>query len=157
MTGILAKNLSEPLGYQGFGTHLFLSTLLSGFVLTLVVYIGYKGWRVNSENSLKLSEIPAFNRNQKITMASIIAMVIFCIGFKFDTGLFAFAAASVLILLQCADEKTAIRQIPWGTLMMICGVGVLVNVLTKLGGIKLVSDFLASHMTAQTVVPIIAA
>ena len=157
LTGILAKNLSEPLGYQGFGTHLFLSTLLSGFVFTLVVYIGYKGWRVNSENPLKLSEIPAFNRNQKITMASIVAMVIFCIGFKFDTGLFAFAAASVLIILHCADEKTAIRQIPWGTLMMICGVGVLVNVLTKLGGIKLVSDFLASHMTAQTAVPIIAA
>lgn len=157
LTGILVKNLSEPLGYHGFGTHLFLSTLLSGFVFTLVVYIGYKGWRVNSENPLKLSEIPAFNRNQKITMASIAAMVIFCIGFKFDTGLFAFAAASVLILLHCADEKTAIRQIPWGTLMMICGVGVLVNVLTKLGGIKLVSDFLASHMTAQTAVPIIAA
>lgn len=77
LTGILAKNLSEPLGYQGFGTHLFLSTLLSGFVFTLVVYIGYKGWRVNSENPLKLSEIPAFNRNQKITMASIVAMVIF--------------------------------------------------------------------------------
>ena len=51
LTGILAKNLSEPLGYQGFGTHLFLSTLLSGFVFTLVVYIGYKGWRVNSEKS----------------------------------------------------------------------------------------------------------
>ena len=39
MTGILAKNLSEPLGYTGFGTHLFLTTLLSGFVFTLLLYI----------------------------------------------------------------------------------------------------------------------
>lgn len=27
ITGILAKNLSEPMGYSGFGLHLFLSTL----------------------------------------------------------------------------------------------------------------------------------
>ena len=29
ITGILAKNLSEPMGYSGFGLHLFLTTLLS--------------------------------------------------------------------------------------------------------------------------------
>ena len=49
-------------------------------------------------------------------------MVICCIGFKLDTGLFAFVADSVLILLGCADEKKAIKSIPWGTLVFICGV-----------------------------------
>ena len=39
LTGILAKSLSEPLGYSGFDTHLFLSTLLSGLVFTIIVYI----------------------------------------------------------------------------------------------------------------------
>lgn len=157
LTGILARNLSEPYGISGFGLHLFLTTLLSGFVFTLVVYLLYKGYKVNGDNPLKLSDIPAFNREQKITMAAILVMVIFCIGFKMDTGLFAFVAAAVLILLKCADEKQAIRQIPWGTLMMICGVGVLVSVITKLGGVKLVSDFLASLMTEASAVPIMAA
>lgn len=157
LTGILAKNLSEPFGYSGFGAHLFFSTLLSGFVFTVIVYLIYKGYNVRGGNPLKLSDIPAFNREQKITMASIVVMVIFCIGFKFDTGLFAFAAAAVLILLHCADEKTAIKQIPWGTLMLICGVGVLVNVLDSMGGITLISNFLASHMGEKTAVPIIAA
>ena len=144
-------------GISGFGLHLFLTTLLSGFVFTLVVYLLYKGYKVSGDNPLKLSDIPAFNREQKITMAAILVMVIFCIGFKMDTGLFAFVAAAVLILLKCADEKQAIRQIPWGTLMMICGVGVLVSVITKLGGVKLVSDFLASLMTEASAVPIMAA
>ena len=157
LTGILARNLSEPYGIDGFGLHLFLTTLLSGFVFTVVVYLLYKGYKVNGDNPLKLSDIPAFNREQKITMGAIAVMVIFCIGFKMDTGLFAFVAAAVLILLKCADEKQAIRQIPWGTLMLICGVGMLVSVITKLGGIKLVSDFLASFMTASTAVPIMAA
>ena len=157
MTGILAKNLSEPLGYSGFGLHLFLTTLLSGFVFTCIIYIMYKGYKVKADNPLKLSDLPKFNREQRLTMIAIVVMVIFCIGFKFDTGLFAFVAASVLIFLGCADEKKAIKAIPWGTLMMICGVGVLVNVIDKLGGIQLISDTLAKFMTAKTAAPIMAA
>ncbi|WP_432627919.1 SLC13 family permease [Brotaphodocola sp.] len=157
LTGILAKELSTPLGYDGFSLHLFLSTLLSGFVFTLVVYILYKGHKVKADNPLKLSEIPKFNRKQQITMASIVIMVICCIGFKLDTGLFAFVMAAVLILLGCADEKKAIKSIPWGTLIMICGVGVLVNMISVMGGIDLISDTLASLMTARTAAPIMAA
>lgn len=157
LTGILARNLSEPLGYSGFGLHLFVSTLLSGFIFTLVIYILYKGYKVKADNPLKLSEIAKFNRDQLCTMAAIIVMVVFCIGFKFDTGLFAFVAAAVLILLGCADEKKAIKGIPWGTLVFICGVGALVNVIDELGGISMVSDFLTKLMNAHTATPIMAA
>ena len=55
LTGILAKELSEPLGYTGFSLHLFVSTLLSGFVFTLIVYVIYKGYKVKADNPLKLS------------------------------------------------------------------------------------------------------
>ena len=75
---------------------------------------------------------------------AIIVMVICCIGFKLDTGLFAFAAAAVLILLGAVDEKKAIKGIPWGTLVFICGVGVLINVIdtvdVSLGARKSVFD-----------------
>ncbi len=157
LTGILAKNLSEPLGYSGFGLHLFLTTLLSGFIFTCIVYVMYKGYKVKADNPMKLSDIPKFNRDQLLTIGAIIVMVVFCIGFKFDTGLFALVAAAVLILLGAADEKKAIKGIPWGTLVFICGVGALVNVINKLGGIDLISDFLTSLMSARTAAPIMAA
>ena len=157
LTGLLAKELSEPLGYTGFSAHLFFSTLLSGFVFTLVIYIGSKSYKVKADNPLKLSEIPAFNRNQKLTMAAIVIMVVCCIGFKLDTGLFAFIMAAILILLGAADEKAAIKGIPWGTLIFICGVGSLVSVIDKLGGITMVSEFLQSFMSEKTTVPILAA
>ena len=157
LTGVLAKNLSEPLGYSGFGLHLFLSTLLSGFLFTVVVYVLYKGYKVKADNPLKLSEIPKFNRDQWFTIIAIIVMVICCIGFKLDTGLFAFAAAAVLILLGAVDEKKAIKGIPWGTLVFICGVGVLINVIDTLGGITMISDFLTGFMNEHTATPILAA
>ena len=162
LTGILAKELTtkEPISMEFTGAnaaHLFLSTLLSRFVFTLIVYIGSKSYKVKADNPLKWSEIPKFNRNQKLTMAAIVIMVICCIGFKLDTGLFAFIMAAVLILLGAADEKAAIKGIPWGTLVFICGVGALVSVIDKLGGITLVSDFLNSFLSEKTSVPIMAA
>lgn len=112
LTGILAKELSAPMAYSGFEAHLFFSTLLSGFVFTLIVYIGSKSYQVKADNPLKWADIPKFNRDQKLTMAAIGIMVICCIGFKFDTGLFAFIMASILILQGAADEKAAIKGIP---------------------------------------------
>ena len=157
LTGLLAKELSEPMGYSGFEAHLFFSTLLSGFVFTLIVYIGSKSYKVKADNPLKWADIPKFNRDQKLTMAAIAVMVVCCIGFKFDTGLFAFIMASILILAGAADEKKAIKGIPWGTLVFICGVGSLVSVIDKLGGIDLVSDFLNGFIGEKTAVPIMAA
>ena len=66
-------------------------------------------------------------------------------------------AAGVLVLLGDVDEKKAIKTIPWGTLILICGMGVLVNVIHTLGGITLISDFLTSFMSEGTATPILAA
>ena len=157
ITGVLANGLSEPLGYSGFSLHLFLTTLLSGFVFTLILFIAYKSYKVRSENPLKLSDIPKFNRQQLITLGAIVVMVVCCIGLKLDTGLFAFITAGALILLGCADEKKAIKNIPIGTIMLIVGVGMLVSVIDELGGIQMISDFLIGMMTEKTAAPIMAA
>ena len=157
MTGILAKSLSDPLGYEGFGLHLFLTTLLSGALFTLCVYVLYKGYKVKADNPMKLSEIPKFNRDQKLTIVGILVMVVCCIGLKLDTGLFAFAVAAVLIQLGAVDEKKAIKNIPWGTLVLICGMAVLINVMSYLGAIQMISDFLTGFMSERTAAPILAA
>lgn len=156
-TGVIAQNLAEPLGYSGFGLHIFLTTLISGFIFTMVIYVAYKGYKVKADNPLKLSEIPKFNKHQLITMIVIVILVVLSIGLKLDVGLFSFVAASILILLGCVEEKKAIKGIPWGTLILIVGVGMLVSVITELGGISLVSDFLIGFMTEKTAVPILAA
>lgn len=157
LTGVLAKGLSEPLGYSGFGVHLFVTTLISGFVFTLVVYVIYKGYKVTADNPMKLSELPKFNKKQLFTILVMAVLVILCIGFQMDVGTLAFVGAAILVLTGCVDEKKGIKNIPWGTLLMITGVGVLVNVMDTLGGISLISDFLMSVMTKTTAVPIMAA
>ena len=176
LTGVLAKSLTEKelervtsgaledaggtllAQLQNYNeAHIFLSTLLSGFIFTLIIYVATKSYKVKADNPLKLRDIPKFNRSQTYTIIAIVAMVVLCIGFKFDTGLTAFVAASILILLGAADEKKAIKGIPWGTLVFICGVGTLINVIDKLGGISMISDFLTGLMGPKSATPILAA
>ncbi len=115
------------------------------------------GGLTDREKDIIRADIPRFNRNRKLTMAAIVIMVVCCIGFRLDTGLFAFIMAAILILPGAADEKAAIKGIPWGTLILICGVGSLVGVIDRLGGITMVSEFLQSFMSEKTAVPILAA
>ena len=176
LTGVLAKSLTEKqldrinagelkdasgvltAQLQNYNVgHVFFSTLLSGFIFTLIIYVATKSYKVKADNPLKLKDIPKFNRDQILTVIAIIAMVVLCIGFKLDTGLTAFVAAAILILLGAADEKKAIKGIPWGTLVFICGVGTLISVINTLGGISLISDFLTSLMGPKTATPILAA
>ena len=58
--------------------------------------------------------------------------------------------AMILILLGTADEKKAIKAIPWSVLILIAGVNVLMNITQTMGGIDLLSSILASFMTKRT-------
>ena len=61
----------------------------------------------------------------------------------------------VLSFLRVSDEEQALKKIPWGTLLLICGVGVLMNVIIALGGIDLLSASLASVMSAKSATTIL--
>ena len=139
------------------GAHFFIATLVSGFIFTVLLYIFTKSYKVKADNPLKLKDIPKFNWKQWVTIAAIVLMVVLCIGFQMNTGLTAFVMAAILVLLQCADEKQAIKGVPWGTLMFICGVGVLVAVIDMMGGIDLISNLLQKLMGPKTATPVLSA
>jgi di/tricarboxylate transporter len=63
----------------------------------------------------------------------------------------AFAAASVLVLLGAADETAAIKQIPWGVIIMVCGVSMLIAVLEKTGGMVLFSAMIGAIAGPSTI------
>ena len=82
-------------------------------------------------------------------------MVVLVLFFHINVGLASFGVAAILSFLNVSDETAALRRIPWGTLLLICGVGVLMNVIILTGGIDLLSDALASIMSDSTAVSIL--
>lgn len=94
------------------------------------------------------------DRHQSVSLAALLVMVVLVVGFSYDVGLVCLTLSLILMLLGAADEKKAIKMIPWNVLILISGVNVLMNITQKMGGIDLLSDILASFMSARTAAPL---
>jgi di/tricarboxylate transporter len=91
-----------------------------------------------------------------LTLCGIAALIIGVVGAGLDVGMTALAMAAVLTLLRTVDENKAIRGMPWGVIIMVTGVTVLVSILQKTQGLELITSGLASISTSATVAPIVA-
>ena len=159
-TGIIVNNLMAKMGLGGREWQTFLFNLLACVVTAVIGYLVFGGLRlfrrtyVEPAEPLLESETNAttsFERQHWITIAVIAALVISVIIFRVDVGMGAFAGAAILILLRTSDEAAAIRAMPWGVILMVCGVTVLTSFLEKTGGMELFSALLAKLATQSTI------
>lgn len=158
--GVLMQKLGEDAGYTDFIMPIMWNGIIWATILMIGFCVYYKIWKVKprqvdltTENdTLKTQKL---NGKQWVTILGIAVMVVMVVGFNFNVGLASFFVAAILVILGVANEKGALKNVPWGTLLLICGVGVLMNVVIKLGGIDLISDTLLSIMTTKTAAPII--
>ena len=154
-TGIIGLDLCQGFGLTGIELPLLVNGVLSSTVYAALVYVAFGGYKLKSDVVLQFSDIPAFNKEQIITLIGIAVMVGLVMLFKVNVGLASFTVAMVLSFLRVSDEEQALKKIPWGTLLLICGVGVLMNVIIALGGIDLLSASLASVMSAKSATTIL--
>ena len=150
-TGIVALDLAAKEGYTGLEMP-YMFTVLFAFLIFGAVYYFATGLF-----KLRADKIPESIKNQKkmtkdqwITLAGMIFMLLLVIFFKINVGLAAFLVAAILNIIGVCDEKKVFAEIPWSTLIMICGVSVLMNLVITLGGIDKISGWLASIMTPYT-------
>jgi di/tricarboxylate transporter len=100
--------------------------------------------------------IMSLDRSQTLTLALIGAWIAGVLGFTLHIGLSAFAAAAILFFAGAADDARTVRNIPWGIIMMVCGVSVLIGVLEKTGGMDLFTALLARLASPGSVNGVIA-
>ena len=79
-----------------------------------------------------------------------IALVAVMAFLGINVGLAAICVAVVLSLLRCADEGAALKKVSWGTLLMITGVGILISLVSELGGIDLLCNGLQKLVGSNT-------
>jgi di/tricarboxylate transporter len=96
------------------------------------------------------------NAAQLLTLAGIVIFIGAVAGLNVNVGLAALVIAALLTLARAADEAKAIQRIPWGVIMMVTGVTVLISMLEKTKGMELFTNALAAVATSSTVAPIVA-
>ena len=114
-----------------------------------VLFGGLKLLRKGREETTAVT-LSKFEPRHWLTLA-VIAVWIVCVVFLgYPPGLTAFIAAAALILVKLADDGASIRSVPWAVIVMVCGVGVLVSVMDKTGGMDLFTTGLSQITTPQT-------
>lgn len=153
-SGVVAFKTAENVGIMGMEAPLMIKMALTCTVFSVILYFFVFKWHKEETKKLgnAVETIPAFTGKQWLTLAGIVVVAALAIipGLKVDVGLSSFAVAVVLTVFKVAEEGVALKKVPWGTLIMITGVGILINVVTALGGIVLLQNTLNKIMSAGT-------
>ncbi|BBH47571.1 SLC13 family permease [Pseudomonas sp. KU43P] len=168
-SGIIFRGLMTNAGVtdnQAFinATGIFVSTLLIPLlVISVFVFLTGHG-RALKASAFSASAPAPLNSQQKTTLWLTLAMMLIVlaapvasillpgnataafINAKMDIGLIASIFSVIALLLKLGDERKAMATVPWGTLIMICGVGMLISVAIKAGTIDILASWIGSSI-----------
>lgn len=160
-TGIIANGLMARMGMSGFERQTFLYNLAANAAVAVAGYLLFGGWRLFGRTShadppIDGDAASSLAWRHVLTLGVIAALIVGVVGFDVHVGMGALAGASLLTLAGAADERGAFRAMPWGVIVMVCGVTVLTSLLEKTGGIDLFTTLLVKFSTHRTVTGVIA-
>jgi di/tricarboxylate transporter len=160
--GVIVNTLMAQAGIAGHAGKVWLASFVAHALVSSIAYLVLSP-RAATSNSASVPPAasepvphPAANSRHWLTLTMIAAWVVGVAVFKVNLGLAAFAAAAVLVLARAADEREALRILPWSVILMVSGVTVLIAVLEKTGGLDLFTTLLARLATPNSVNGVIA-
>ena len=151
---VLIYNLASEQGITGYQEHTLIYATVTTIILSVIIFLVFKGFQIKEPQSKEKEILSGFTQKQILTLAGFVVMIVASAFFKRTVGLISFAVAVVLLLANVADEKVVIKGVPWSTLLMVTGIGMLMNIVSDVGGVDLMSNGLASIMTPKTAVAI---
>lgn len=155
----VVRELMEEQGLTGNTIPIMISLTITALIVAVLVYIYYKGWKVEKREDKTEEALPKFNGKQWLSLAGLLILAVGVLFFLWNVGLTGFLAGSVLIVLGCGEEKKAIKGIPWNVILMVLGVGILMNVISLSGGIDIMVaglEKIMGHRTAAMIMAITA-
>ncbi|MDR1242397.1 MAG: hypothetical protein LBM00_06420 [Deltaproteobacteria bacterium] len=148
-TGIIGLTLAADQGITGVAVPYAINSMMAETFVAVILYFVFGGYKLRATRDAA-EVLPAYTNKQKITMLGIVLMVASVLITRINVGLAAFVVGIVLLWLKVADERTTIKSMPWGTILLVCGMGVLMNLAIKLKGIEMLAQGLSTFMTADS-------
>lgn len=155
----VVRELMEEQRLTGNTIPIMISLTITALIVAVLVYIYYKGWKVEKREDKTEEALPKFNGKQWLSLAGLLILAVGVLFFSWNVGFTGFLVGSVLIVLDCGEEKKAIKGIPWNVILMVLGVGILMNVISLSGGIDIMVaglEKIMGHRTAAMIMAITA-
>jgi di/tricarboxylate transporter len=155
--GIISASILGKIGLTDVGMVLWMNMLITHVAVSILAYFLFGGIKLlrtkdtGQRESLRALQVEPFNRAQIFTIIGVFVLIIGAVFFKLDIGMGGFMIGALLSLFRCVDEGQAIKAMPWGTILMVTGVTVLVQLMSTVGGMDLFAALIAKMSTAYTV------
>ena len=158
--GVIANDAMAKAGIVGFQGRVWFANFAAHVLVAGAAYAAYL-WTARrtagegGRGAAVAARVPLSAR-QRLTLLLIAAWIAGVLALNLNLGLSAFAAAAVILLCDASDEAAAVKRMPWGIIMMVCGVSVLIALLEKTGGMDLFTELLARTASPATLNGVIA-
>lgn len=160
-----AYEADPSLTLDSFRTELRIFSLAILFSVILITLFRF-GVKANREigKNLEFKKPEGFDRKQRTTLLLMMLMMVVVLIFpmlhmllpnvqsitffnaKVDVGLVAIVFTVIGLLCKLAPQKEVIARVPWNTIIMIAGAGMLIGVAVEAGTIDLLSVWIGSNV-----------
>jgi di/tricarboxylate transporter len=159
-TGLIVNRLMVQIGLPDHEIYTWLFNMLAHAIVAFGAYAIFGGAKLllrADRVEMESEPVRKLDGHQILTIAMIGALIVSVIVFRsrVHIGMAAIACAVLLSLARAADDGEAIKKMPWGTILMVCGVTILISLLEKTGGMEIFTNILSSVANQYTVVPVL--
>ena len=161
-TGIIGIGLMNKIGVNGpdMAMTVFMASAAIQSLSAISAYFIFKGYTATKTKSLEdfllKQSVDKFDKKQILTLMAIIILVISVIFFKIQISLVAFSLVVFLSFMGTADEEKSIKNIPWGIILLVTGITILIGVMEKTGGLNMATVMIAKISSGKTINSVLA-
>jgi di/tricarboxylate transporter len=156
--GVIANTKMAEAGLGGHAGKVWFSNFIAHALVALAAYVLFGGRKLKDGDVAALAEFSnaPLTQQQRLTALVILLWIAGVVVFKLNLGLSAFAAVTLLIAARTVEEAKAIKHVPWGVILMVSGVSLLIAILEKTGGLELFTSLLARISSPTSINGVIA-
>jgi di/tricarboxylate transporter len=159
-TGIVAHGVMERIGLPGVEWWTFSYNAIAHTLVGFGGFLLLGGWKLFRRagaraDAAEIEQAEPMTTQHWLTAAGVVALIVAVAGFRQNVGMVSLIVATVLVLLRTVEESKAIARMPWGVILMVTGVTVLVALLQETEGLALITNGIASLSTPTTIEPIV--
>jgi di/tricarboxylate transporter len=170
VNGIATKGLIETAGYSAdlayaYSLVVWRNMIIASIIIFVLCYFIFKGYKCKM---LSAEKPAAFNKKQSTSLTLIFTMTglliipailkwaiggsaISWLAGKMEVTLLAIFFGVLSILLKVGSEKEAVADVPWKTIIMVCGMGLLVGTAAEAGALSYLSDYIGQSFNAAVI------
>jgi Na+/H+ antiporter NhaD/arsenite permease-like protein len=149
--GVIVNTKMAEAGLPGHEGKVWFANFAAHLLVATVAYFLLGGHRLKGTAARPNVTLQDFEAKHRFTLGVILLWILGVLVFKLSVGLSAFAAVTLVVLARAVDDGLALKRVPWGVVVMVSGVTVLIAVLEATGGMELFTALLSRLSTPGNV------